>query len=554
MLLPVVILVICGVVSVPTDLWGQNNDRTSQSGETGSRTLAPIIGSTGPAGPQEPVVAQPPVVVQPPAGSQEPAAAQAKAAAKEPATIVVAPGPGGVMIACQDPEILNEFEQMLNNLAAGAATGGPELTIFYLKYAKAEPVKATLEKVFGSGMTTTSGTSSGGGFFGGLANAALGDTGGGILGSLLGGESTITPTGTLKITADSRLNALIVQANATDVATIEQLLKILDQKESPEEVLAVPKARIIPLQNMQADEVADIVRQVYQDRMVAGMGGLPGQSGQMPNPQQLMQMMMGGGGRRGGPGGFGGMGGMGGRRGQGQADDVQKMTIGVDYRTNSVILSAPEPLCSEVSQLIEQLDEGALAESTQTMRVVTLHKASSNTVQQALSAIVGGGVQFGSTGGMGPGGMPMQGGRFGQQQMMGQMRGTRGAGGRQGGFMPGGYGATGAYPGGYMSGGNQGGGRSGRTSMGGYPGGYTGGYGATGGYPGGGRSGRSSTGGYPGGGGFPGGGMPSGGGFPGGGRPTGGSGFRSGGGFPSGGGMPSGSSGSFRGPTGGRGR
>ena len=478
------------------------------------------------------------------------------------------------MIACEDPAVLNEFEQLLNNLAGSAGSGGPELTIFYLKYAKVEPVKETLEKVFTGDTTSTTfpyggtssyGSTSSGGLLGSMAGAAFGD-GGGILGSLLGAgdSSTITPTGILKITADTRLNALIVQANATDVATIEQLLKILDQKESPEEVLAVPKARIIPLENMQADEVADIVRQVYQDRMAGGIGGMPGMPGQMPSPQDLIAMFRGGGrGGRGGSGGMSGMGGRGGmggpgggRRGQGQSEEVQKMTIGVDNRTNSVILSAPEPLFSEVSQLIQQLDEGALAESTQAMRVVTLHKASSNTVQQALAAIVGGAVQFGSTGGMGPGGPAgMQGGRYGQQGMgqMYGMRGTRGGNMGGGGYMPGGgygsYGSTGGYgssrrgsmggsgatggsPGGYGSGR---GGAMGGYSAGGYPGGgYGGGRGGAmgGGYPGG--SGRGGAmGGFPGGsgrGGFSGGGMGGMGGGMGGGMPSGGGGRSSGGG------------------------
>ena len=48
------------------------------------------------------------------------------------------------------------------------------------------------------------------------------------------GASTLSPTGMLRITPEPRLNALIVEANATDLRTIEEVLKLLDLPESPE--------------------------------------------------------------------------------------------------------------------------------------------------------------------------------------------------------------------------------------------------------------------------------------------------------------------------------
>jgi type II secretory pathway component GspD/PulD (secretin) len=318
-----------------------------------------------------------------PAGSSSPS--QPTNPRKEPPPIVVAPGPGGILIACEDPEALDEFERLLNTLASTTATTGPEITVFYLKHAKATAVAETLDHIFGGGTTTanSSATSAGGGggsLLGELAGAALGERGG-LLGSLLGlGEgATVRPTGTVKITPDSRLNALVVQANAADTALVEQLVKILDQKGSPEDILVVPKAKMIALKNTQAQEVAEILKQVYQDRMVAAT--TPG-GARPPTPQEFMQMLRGS--RRGG--------GSGGQRGT--AEELQRMTVSVDARTNSIILAAPEPLFSEVQSLIEQLDLAAL-KSNETLRVVTLRRASSTTVQQALSAIVGDGVQFG---------------------------------------------------------------------------------------------------------------------------------------------------------------
>lgn len=302
-------------------------------------------------------------------------------ASAEPPPIIVAPGPGGIMIACEDTEALDEFEDLLNALAGGS-TGGTEMTIFYLKHATASVVAETLDRIFGGGTLAGGGGEGGGGsLLGDIAGAALGDAGGGILGSLLGlgGEGgTIAPTGSLQITPDNRLNALIVQANPADLDTIQQLLEILDQKESPEEILVKPRPRLIPVFNTQAEEIARIVGEVYRDRMISSSA-----EGRPPTPQELVQMFRGG------------------RRGQGgsqgaSSEDVQKMSIGVDARTNSLIVSAPDSLFQEVKELVQELDQAAV-ESNQAVEVITLHRASPEAVQQAISAITGESVRIGRT-------------------------------------------------------------------------------------------------------------------------------------------------------------
>ncbi len=315
----------------------------------------------------------------------KPQTAAEKPVSAEPAPIIVAVGPGGVMIASEDTDALDDFEDLLTALASSAMAGSSEITIFYLKHAKAQVVAETLDAIFGGGTITTqssSGGGGGGGLLGGLAGAAMGDSGG-ILGTLLGmGDGgTIAPSGSIQITPDDRLNALIVQANPTDLSTIEELLKILDQKESPEDVLVQMKARVIRCYNTQASEIADILKQVYRERMVSGASGA---SARRPTPQEFMQMLRGG--RRGSSGGSS----------RTSAQEFMKMTVSVDERTNSLIVAAPEQLFEEVKMLVEQLDQAAM-ESGQSTRVVTLHKASPDAVQQALSAMLGDSVQFGKT-------------------------------------------------------------------------------------------------------------------------------------------------------------
>ena len=76
----------------------------------------------------------------------------------------------------------------------------------------------------------------------------------------------------MEIYPDDRLNALFVQASPIDIDTIEQLLKVIDQPDSPEEVSITPKPRMIYVQNCEADEVATTVKSVYANRLEGGQG------------------------------------------------------------------------------------------------------------------------------------------------------------------------------------------------------------------------------------------------------------------------------------------
>ena len=284
--------------------------------------------------------------------------------------VIVAPGPDGIMIACEDTEVLDQFEALLQTLADQAVAAAPEYTVFYLKYQKAPIAAALLQQVLGAGGGEEG---SGGSLMGDIASSALGDVGGGLLGGLLGlgGDSgTITTSGDVSIVPDARLNALIVQANAQDLDLIEQLLKIIDQESSPEEVQTAGKPRLIPVVNSDASDIADVVKQVFADRMQS-----KSTSQRQPSPEEFIRAL------RGGKGGGGG--------GSADAESKEpKMTIGVDVHSNSLIVVASEPLYAEVKQLVEQLDQ-ARGASDETVRVIAIQDANPTIVQQALANIIG---------------------------------------------------------------------------------------------------------------------------------------------------------------------
>ena len=333
------------------------------------------------------------------------AAASPPAESKSPPPIVVMPGPHGLIIASEDTEALDEFEHLIDMLS----DNGPnthKISVFYLKYAKAAAVTETLGQIMAGATSTTPAAQRqgdgggnpmmgmfGGGPFGGFGGPFGGGGGGGggrrnrnNNADSSDGEATTTATvnptagrtglatGPIKITADQRLNALLVRANRADIETIEELLKVLDQKESPEDVSVASRPRMITVENSSAEEIADIVKQVYADRMVenptaTGRGAFFAMMARANTPVR-------------------------------QSADVTKLSIGVDPRTNSLIVSAPDSLFEEVRQLVAQLDTAA-GEQSQTVRVVTLHGTSSSALEQALAAIAGSSVQVSRTAGAG---------------------------------------------------------------------------------------------------------------------------------------------------------
>lgn len=331
-------------------------------------------------------------------------------AAKEPPPIVVVPGPDGLIITSDDPEALDEFERLLTKLSEAPAAVGPDVTVFYLKHAKAQAIAETLDLIIAGG--TVNSTPSGGSDTAGAASAP----------PRLGAGRRPLITGAVKITPDQRLNALLVQANRADVDSIEQLLKILDQKESPEDISVAPKPRMIPVLHSRAQEIADILKQVYADRMIENPAAAPGR-------QPFMLPFM-----------------MGGMRGQQQPqpkrDDVAKVSIGVDTRTNTLIVAATDPMFEEVKQLVEQLDVAA-GDQDQTVRVVTLHHTSSSAIERALTAIAGDKVEM-KNGGQAS---ADQGAQQGYQPPWQNRNGRRTRGGQGGQFGQGGQGGNPAFNG-----------------------------------------------------------------------------------------------------------
>ncbi|MFO7902890.1 MAG: secretin N-terminal domain-containing protein, partial [Pirellulaceae bacterium] len=301
--------------------------------------------------------------------------------AGEEADIRIKLTPEGVLIASEDTEALDRFESLLRQLTGPQKiTAERDFTVYFLKYARAEVAQQLISDILGG---STSGATS---FTGDMASSLLGG-GGGILGTLLGGGggggdeegnavTTIQAAGPVSMVADARLNCLVVQAMPADLELIEQLLKVVDREGSITDVQTAGKPHIIPIIYLNAEDVASVVKEAYADRIAQAGGG--NQRGGRPDPGELIRAL------RGGRGGDRGGGRNGGNSG---ASEAPKMNIAVDAASNSLIVTAPEPLFKEVEELVYQIDQ-ASSELTEDVVVVSLKSANPEAVQQALASVM----------------------------------------------------------------------------------------------------------------------------------------------------------------------
>ena len=128
------------------------------------------------------------------------------------------------------------------------------------------------------------------------------------------------------------------------------------------------RSHVIPVKYADAKEIATVVRdvfatQLFDSRSNAGRGNIP-------NVGSLSRLS--GGSRTSG----------------GRADASQgKLTVGVDDKTNSLIVGAPTELFREVENLVQTLDDNARQQGRST-RVLTLRNTSPEAVEKVLGNLL----------------------------------------------------------------------------------------------------------------------------------------------------------------------
>ncbi len=313
------------------------------------------------------------------AGTADDAQTSSSGEPRSGADIVITFTPQGMIVASDDPLALDDFEDLLRTLSEQSSFSNQQPTVFWLKYVKAGVASSMVTAILGGdtsgGMGATGGgllDELGGGL--GMLGGLMGLGGGGGMGDS-GGGPILTATGSVSIVPDDRLNALIVQANALDMQTIETILQVIDREESPEDVQTIAKPRLIPVIYNKASDVAEIVKGVFAERMATAAGGGGGGNNQ-PKPEDIIKALRGGGG-----GGRGGD--------QGEKSEPNKISIAVDARSNSLIVTATPQDFEEIRELVEQVDQAG-AESEEITDVIALNGAvNPEVIKQALESVLG---------------------------------------------------------------------------------------------------------------------------------------------------------------------
>ena len=298
-------------------------------------------------------------------------------------------GPAGLIVTSDDPQLLNEFDEISRVVQEQMASGPSEPTVIYLKHISALAAEELIRGVLSGASSGGGGSAGGGGLLGEVASSVLG--GGGFLGSLLGmgggggsaaSSSTSTSSGEVSITADPRLNALWVQANPLDMQLIEELIQIIDTDNSPVDPQTRGTPNIIYLQNASVTEVETTVRSVFADRLGGAAGAQNAQ--RPPSPQEFIEALRGGGGG-------------GGRRGAAPKELKEStMTITSDKKNNSLIVVAPKQLFEQVEEFVTMLDKTAEG-SEDSFVVAPIAGINPNTVRSALSSVFGAQARTSST-------------------------------------------------------------------------------------------------------------------------------------------------------------
>lgn len=374
---------------------------------------------------------------------------------KKGAPITITAFGNKLMIVSDDPQAL-ALAQELVRLIMNTNSGTGDFEVIKLKNANAVDVAKILDEVF-------NGPKAGGGGRGqqqgGLPFPFGGGGGpGGIAGMLLGGGAGGQREEIIRVVADPATNSVLVKAKVLDMIQIRNLIaRSLDTGETDSN--ATIQTHIIgPLKHANATDVAGVIRDVYRESMNnntrTGFGGF--------SP-------------------FGG--GLGGGSNQRMNIDANgnprgvSLSVGVDDKTNSIVLACPKSLYEDIKKLVDQLEIGA-SDSKQVVKVLKVN-IDPLLLEQAVDAIQGrtstsstnrfgtGGTSPFGTGGSGFGGSGVGGGGF---------RGGFTPSG--GGFTPGGggispFGGGGGFtpnftPGGgrFGTGGGGGGGRAGRSGRG----------------------------------------------------------------------------------------
>ena len=279
--------------------------------------------------------------------NDEPAPAEAPERRGTPRVTIEVRG-SELFIYSNDDVALDQVEETIRDLVQQMPSR-TEWTVFFLRAAPAEGTAQTLVDLLRAGNYT---------------DAIIGagpDYGYGGLGSQ-----------PMRIVPDARTNSLFVSGPEAQVEQAERFLRFLDTTELPESLRdRVPRS--IPVEYADVNDVAQMIRELYQDFMVdpnaAARGGRRGDRDRGDDDDQRLAAIT---------------------AAQAQNPGLRpsgiQLTLAVDENANTLLVSCNDQLFEQIRTLVRQRDQAAQG-SQPVVRVLQLDPASATQVRAALNGI-----------------------------------------------------------------------------------------------------------------------------------------------------------------------
>lgn len=246
--------------------------------------------------------------------------------------------PRGLLVQSSDPAALDAFEDHLQMLSRSSGPSASQPVVFYLKYTKPDDALRMLrEMIDGSEMLRSSAAST-------LVKGFVsGDSGSYLSSMVLDNEGTTTMmAGSLTIVADARLNRLIAQGTDEEIDMIEGFLRVIDKQDSLTSNQTYGTAHVIELQFTRAEEVAEAIREAFPNRIVKEEENRdPRRDPRRQDREQAER-----------------------ERRERELKAVEtgrdlepKLAVAVHEPSNSLIITAPDFLFSQVESLVQTIDK-----------------------------------------------------------------------------------------------------------------------------------------------------------------------------------------------------
>ena len=279
--------------------------------------------------------------------------------------------PSGILIHSDNADALKRFEKHLGLITGSNQGSDRKLAVFYLKHEKIKDANALLREL--------------------LADEARLPAG---LGRLSLPQDVIDATGNLDqswrydtatVIPDIRLNRFFVYGLQSDLAAIEEHLKVIDRESSIAPLKMHGTPRIVPLYHAKAEAVATVIRDTYSGRIASSAKERSAATSKKNQNQQRPSSVN-----------------------QKESDiksdgpllssnvaakgDEDKMTLAVDIQSNSIVVTAPSQLADEVETLARAIDK----DGQKTVQFVPLNDDQALRIQNSLNNLFGDRVRTGA--------------------------------------------------------------------------------------------------------------------------------------------------------------